>query len=155
MQLRLTEKIDLMLFISKEWRNAAKPCSIAYSIKEHEDIIASPDQIHLKSITEEDKIVSFIVLEGLLQQNRSINIKQMVVHPANQGYGRQTIHLFKAYCFEELAMHRISVEVFSFHTSAIKLFESEGFKIEGVLRDAKLDDKGFHDLTILSILSDQ
>ena len=56
---------------------------------------------------------------------------------------------------EELKLHRLVLDVYSFNPSAEKVYLKAGFKREGVLRDAIMDDNKYADDILMSILEDE
>jgi RimJ/RimL family protein N-acetyltransferase len=61
--------------------------------------------------------------------------------------------LVVGYGFEELGLHRISLEVYSFNPRARHVYDKVGFVAEGVLRDALRWGDGWVDATLMSILA--
>lgn len=53
----------------------------------------------------------------------------------NQGYGSEAIKLFIQYGMEELHLHKINLEVFSFNPRAEDVYTKIGFKLEGIKRE--------------------
>ncbi|MEF8815154.1 MAG: GNAT family protein [Salinibacter sp.] len=52
-----------------------------------------------------------------------------------RGYGRDSFELLLSYCFDQLALHRVSAETFEYHTAWRDLVEGMGFAKEGTARD--------------------
>lgn len=55
------------------------------------------------------------------------------------------------FAFEELKLHRLELDVFSFNPRAEKTYLKAGFKREGVLRDAIIYDDKYADDILMSI----
>ncbi len=68
------------------------------------------------------------------------------------GYGREAIRLVQQYAFDTLTFHRLWLDVFTNNKRALKLYKSEGFKIEGVHRQAVRHESGFVDVRVMSVL---
>ncbi|WP_308167424.1 GNAT family N-acetyltransferase [Catellatospora tritici] len=71
----------------------------------------------------------------------------------DRGLGTEAIRMFIGYGFEQLRLHRISLEVFAFNPRARRVYEKVGFVAEGVLRDALRFDGQWIDATVMSILA--
>ncbi len=56
---------------------------------------------------------------------------------------------------EELKLHRLALDVYSFNPSAEKVYLKAGFKREGVLRDAIMNGDKYADDILMSILEDE
>lgn len=59
------------------------------------------------------------------------------------------------FAFEEIKLHRLELDVFSFNLRAIRAYEKAGFKHEGVLRDAIKDGDHYADDILMAILEDE
>ncbi len=88
--------------------------------------------------------------------NRSIRIGADIVKELRgQGYGTRAYDLLKKYCFDFLNMHRVWLAVLDTNTVAIRLYEKQGFQIEGKYREAIFRDGTYHDYVLMSILEQE
>lgn len=71
----------------------------------------------------------------------------------DRGLGTEAARLLVAYGFDELGLHRISLEVYAFNPRARRAYEKVGFIVEGTLRDALRFDGEWVDATLMSMLS--
>ena len=94
-----------------------------------------------------------MVLTGLDNPDRSIELKRLVVDRKGEGLGRETLRQTKALVFEQLGAHRLWLEVIVGNERAHSLYLSEGFVEEGVHRESLLQDGRFLDLIVMSILA--
>jgi RimJ/RimL family protein N-acetyltransferase len=69
-----------------------------------------------------------------------------------KGYGTDAMRSLVRYAHDELALHRVSLEVFTDNTRAIRSYEKLGFMREGVRRQAMWKDGAFRDLLVMSVL---
>lgn len=99
--------------------------------------------------------VGFIILAGLRNPNKSIEFMRVVIKDKGRGLGRKVLRAIKAHCFSELKAHRLWLDVKVFNERAKSLYESEGFIVEGVLRDCIKSDDGYESLAVLSILENE
>lgn len=72
-----------------------------------------------------------------------------------KGIGRWAVETTQKIAFEYLALHRLSLEVFSFNPHAEKLYQQTGFQYEGRLREAVLHRGQFADIILMAILEEQ
>lgn len=63
----------------------------------------------------------------------------------SKGYGTEAGQLIIRYGFEQLGLHRIRSEVFSFNERSIRLHNRLGFTREGCLREAVYVNGKYHD----------
>ncbi|MYL44250.1 GNAT family N-acetyltransferase [Virgibacillus halodenitrificans] len=69
-----------------------------------------------------------------------------------KGYGKEALQLLLTYAFNELNLHRVSLQVFSFNTRAIQLYEKLGFVEEGKCREALYRNGEWHDIIQMGLL---
>ena len=150
----LPEEIDLIFKMENQVENVKFVSP--YNKKRHLEVIENKDEEHLtvwqKKTT---KIVGFIILSGLQNPNLSLEFRRIVIQEKGKGIGRQCLQLVKRYCFDELKFHRLWLDVFEDNLRAIHLYQSEGFKKEGKLRDAIRQGENYKSLLILSILENE
>ncbi|MDX8046671.1 GNAT family protein [Gracilibacillus sp. S3-1-1] len=68
------------------------------------------------------------------------------------GYGKEALSLLLDFAFNELNLHRISLNVFSFNKRAIHVYQSLGFIQEGTSRQALFRNGQWHDIIQMGIL---
>lgn len=71
------------------------------------------------------------------------------------GIGSWVISLTRDFAFEELKLHRLSLDVYSFNPRAEQAYLRAGFRREGVLRDAISDNGHYADDILMAILEDE
>lgn len=127
-----------------------------YDEKRHLQSIESNNESHLiiwcKKTT---KIIGFIILVGLENANLSLEFRRLVIQSKGRGIGRQCLRLIKEYCFKEIKFHRLWLDVFDDNQRAINLYKSEGFQIDGYLRDVIKQKDSYRTLMLLSILENE
>jgi diamine N-acetyltransferase len=148
------ENIDLVISIESEQEN--KTFITPYDKKRHFQVIDSKDEEHLTVWDKTtEKIVGFIILAGLENPNLSLEFRRIVIQSKGKGFGRQCLKLTKDYCFNNLKFHRLWLDVFDDNERAITLYTSEGFKVDGQLRDIIKQGDIYRTLILLSILENE
>ncbi len=71
-----------------------------------------------------------------------------------RGFGAEAVKLLVNYGFEQLNLHRISSEVFSFNERSLRMHKKLGFREEGRQREAWFKNGRFHDWVLFGILRD-
>ena len=94
----------------------------------------------------------FLILIGCRSQNQSLELKRMVVQSKGSGYGRAALRVAKKVAFDDLRAHRLWLDVKEGNSRAQSLYDSEGFMVEGRLRDAVKVAGGFESLVVMSML---
>jgi RimJ/RimL family protein N-acetyltransferase len=105
-----------------------------------------------------DRASGACVGEAVLNQwdpgSQSCNFR-ILIGPAgqNRGLGTEATRLVVGYGFEQLGLHRISLEVYAFNPRARRAYEKAGFRPEGVLRESLRYGDQWIDATVMSILA--
>lgn len=101
-----------------------------------------------------DETIGEIALSDMDGTNRTGHLRIAIGEEQHQGkgYGREALLLMLEYGFGILNMHRIELEVFSFNSRAVHLYESIGFLREGVRRQVLYYHHEYHDAVMMSML---
>lgn len=73
----------------------------------------------------------------------------------SKGYGSDTLNILIKFIFEQMNIHKIKLNVFSFNKRAIKCYEKCGFKTEGILREEIFRNGKYYDEIIMGLLRDE
>jgi RimJ/RimL family protein N-acetyltransferase len=115
---------------------------------------AQPDRLDLAVVDRATgRCVGEVVLNDWDAGNRSCGFR-MLLGPdgRDRGLGSEALRLVVGYGFEQLGLHRISLEVYAFNPRARHVYEKAGFVADGVLREALRYDQEWIDATVMSIL---
>lgn len=124
-----------------------------WSRDDHRDAVRSPDGSHwMLEASTDSRTIGYLIFRGLTSPERSIELKRIVVSEKRQGYGREAMQIAKRLAFELFGAHRLWLDVFTDNEGAWQLYESDGFKREGILRECWLDGERYRSLVILSML---
>lgn len=69
-----------------------------------------------------------------------------------KGVGRRATEAMIDWGFRQMNLHKISLSVLATNKRAIRLYESIGFRHEGVLRDEQYRDAKYVDVVLMSLL---
>ncbi|MBV7272938.1 GNAT family N-acetyltransferase [Clostridiaceae bacterium UIB06] len=102
----------------------------------------------------ENKFIGVTGFENILWNNGVATIYIGIGDDSfkGKGLGKESLSLTMDFGFEELNLHRIQLNVLSYNTPAIKLYESLGFKREGIYREFVHRDGKRHDMYLYGIL---
>lgn len=122
----------------------------------------------LKSLEEDDryffliiapdgKIIGESVINEIDWDLRCANFRIALYQRSERGKGIGTwaTEFTRDFAFEELHLHRLELDVYSFNPRAERVYLKAGFKREGVLRDAVKDGDKYADDILMSILEDE
>ena len=130
----------------------AAPWIVRWSRERHERAIVDLDEAHLL-VCDGEQPVGFVLLAGLTNENRSVELGRIVIEPAGRGLGRAALRLVLDRAFGELGAHRVWLDVKVDNARARRAYEAVGFVEEGVLRDALLTDGRYESLAVMSVLA--
>jgi diamine N-acetyltransferase len=152
-RLRPTMTSDLEFVVSLERDPQNLAFITPWERTQHEAAIRFPDFRHF--IIEGGpglESVGFVILIGCRSQNQSLELKRMVVRSKGEGFGRAALRVIKKVAFDDLGAHRLWLDVKAHNTRAKALYDSEGFVVEGVLRESVRTNDGFVSMVVMSML---
>ena len=153
-RLRPTTADDLDFVVQTEQDEDNRPFVGQWPRERHRDTCAEPNAAHLIIETIADRrAVGYVILTGLGDANETVELLRIVVSDKGQGHGRATLQLIKRFVFEELMAHRLWLDVRDHNIRARRLYESEGFLVEGTLRESTKVGERFESLVIMSMLA--
>lgn len=119
--------------------------------------VNAEDRYDFMIISPDGKIIGESVINEIDDELRSANFRIGLFHSdeCGKGIGSWAIEIIRDFAFEELKLHRLELDVFSFNSRAIKAYKKAGFKQEGVLRDGIKDGDKYADDVLMAILEDE
>lgn len=116
--------------------------------------INDPEKFRPLTAVEGDRAVGHVELT-LERKHDLAYIGRVLVAPAERGRGLGTALMREVvrFAFDELDLHRISLNVFDFNTPAIRCYERVGFVREGHLREARRASDGYWSLLVMGMLA--
>ncbi len=147
----MTSDLEFVLSLEQDPENLA--FITPWERTQHEAAVRFPDFRHF--IIEGGEgldAAGFLILIGCRSQHQSIELKRMVVQAKGAGLGRAALRVAKKVAFDDLGAHRFWLDVKSRNSRAKALYDSEGFVVEGTLRDSVKVQGGFDSLIVMSML---
>lgn len=151
-RLRLTKENDLNFVLAAEQSAENRLFVSAWTREQHRAAFETEDLRHLVVETVEGKSVGYVILAGLLDVNKNVEFRRIVITEKGKGYGKQALQSIKKLAFEILKAHRLWLDVKEHNKRARHIYETEGFTTEGVLRDCLKTEDGFESLVVMSML---
>lgn len=153
-RLRPTMQSDLPYVLTLEQDPQNLPFITPWERTQHEAAIRFPDFRHF-IIEGGDALqaAGFLILIGCKSRHRSLELKRMVVQHQGQGVGRAALRVAKKVSFDDLGAHRFWLDVKTRNTRARALYDSEGYVVEGVLRESVRVSDSYESLTVMSMLA--
>lgn len=88
------------------------------------------------TLKDSNQIIGEVVFNEYDELTNNVNFRVLISQSySNQGLGSEAIQLFIQYGFEQLNLHKISLEVFSFNPRAEHVYTKSGFELEGIKKE--------------------
>ncbi|EOT46515.1 MULTISPECIES: GNAT family N-acetyltransferase [Enterococcus] len=101
----------------------------------------------------DDELIGSLAVYGINYQNSNCEIGLIVAEDAKrQGYGDEAMKIIIEFVFNYLPMNKIKLQVFSFNTAAINLYQQLGFTHEGTLKEEIFRFGTYQDLENYALL---
>lgn len=155
MLLRIATGADIPAIIKLERNPTACQFVGQWSEDRHRSTLAGSDARYYVSESEAGEVEAYVILRGLKEDSRGIEIKRVVVGTPERGLGRRILTEIIRIAFTELGAHRLFLDVFEDNARARHLYESLGFKYEGVMRESAQRDGRWFNLHLMSILESE
>jgi len=109
---------------------------------------------HLAVTAADGTYLGEVVLNELEEDDLAMNYRIALAGPSlrGQGYGTEAGRAVVDWAFDEVGLHRVSLEVFAFNPVAQRSYEKIGFLVEGRARDALRWDGAWVDAVRMAML---
>lgn len=146
---------------SEYWRLQSSGPAYTYSVNEvkkwleketvTENDVNYPFHIHC---LEDDRLIGDVGLDGVRFSHGDTFVGISIGDPQDwgKGYGTDAMRIILRYAFDELNLHRVSLNVFEYNPRAICSYEKAGFKIEGRIRQLLNREGRRWDIIFMGIL---
>jgi len=152
---RETKIDDLDFVIKTESAKDNKKNVFQWTKKEHIEIINNIDTLHLIIEDNNYNRIGYAIVAGVKSNNKSIEIRRVVINEKNRGYGSEFLKLMQEYTFEDLGYHKLWLDFFESNERVEGLYKRNGFKKEGKLRDLYYYNNKYITMVVMSILEDE
>jgi diamine N-acetyltransferase len=155
----LASDLDAVVAIERDQHNL--PFITPWERTQHEGAIRFPDFRHfIIEAGDSHERLGFVILQGCRNPHKSVELKRIVLQTKGHGLGRACVRRLKEMAFTDLGAHRFWLDVKSLNTRALALYESEGFVVEGRLRESvritattgDVTADGYDSLIVMSLL---
>ena len=126
---------------------------LQWTKEQHRGAMEDEDMLHLViEDSQTHSLVGYAIIAGLKNYDRNIELKRIAISEKNKGYGREAIKQIRKISFEALNGHRLWLDAICKNHKAHRLYESEGFVQEGVLRECMFINGQYESIVVMSIL---
>lgn len=155
MLLRLASAADLPAIVNLERTPFAREFVGQWSEERHQATLASGDALYYVHEADWGEVEAYAILRGFQETSGSIELKRIAVAVPERGLGRRILKELLRIVFRERGAHRLFLSVFEDNTRALHVYESLGFKYEGVMREAAKRDGQWCNLHLMSMLESE
>jgi RimJ/RimL family protein N-acetyltransferase len=87
-------------------------------------------------------------------ESRSAEMGIMIGEAAyrGRGYGTDAVRALVRFGFEQMNLHRVWLQAFSFNPAGLAAYVKAGFAEEGRLRDEHYQDGAYHDVVVMALV---
>jgi diamine N-acetyltransferase len=152
---RSTTPADLEFVLTTERSDDSADFVVQWSGRQHLAALDDANVAHwiLEAEGANRRAVGFVILAGVDPPGGSVEFKRIVVAEKGCGFGREAVRLVKREVFGRYRAHRLWLDVFEHNQRARALYASEGFTVEGMLREHVKWQDHWRSLVLMSMLS--
>ena len=147
-----TDDLEYIMKLQSDAENSSY--IVPFPREKHEKVIQSPIE-SMDVIAEEKKSgerAGYFFINGLTNEFNELEFTHFIIDKKGQGYGHEAMKLLKAWAFEQKKAHRAWMDCKDYNARALHLYESEGMKREGLIRETIMYQGKYENLVVLGIL---
>jgi RimJ/RimL family protein N-acetyltransferase len=163
-RLRAIERSDIPAFL--RWFNDPEVRSYVFAVfptsrAEEErwfEAQVGDDSMHIFAVETSDGVhIGRAGLRELDWKNRSAVCGIVIGEKSywHRGYGSDALRTLLRFAFEELNLHRVSLNVYAFNQRAIRCYENIGFRHEAQLRQRRFTAGRYVDELVMGMLGEE
>jgi diamine N-acetyltransferase len=120
--------------------------------EQHTKALADQDFCYLVMTGDAGEVVGYAILRGVRSEDRSVELKRIVVDAPGQGLGKMLLRFVARRVFDEWDAHRLWLDVYETNPRAKWVYTEFGFQVEGVMRESSYRDGEYHSQVLMSLL---
>jgi RimJ/RimL family protein N-acetyltransferase len=123
------------------------------------DSVRNQDDVAVFGIRllEDNRLIGSCQLLNINPDHRTADLQIRIGDPParGRGHGTEAVALLLSHAFHTLKLRRVALHVFATNAAALRLYETSGFRREGILRSAALIDGIAVDVVVMGILAQE
>jgi len=154
--LKETGEADLDFVIQAENDPANSYYVDHWDYNKHRDSLMESDVKHMIIFNKSGNIpVGYSIMAGFSGRHKCAELKRLVITDKGKGYGQQALDLIKEMVFRDLDFHRLWLDVKEHNILAKTIYEKNGFKEEGHLRECVYVEDHYESIYIMGLLKSE
>jgi len=125
------------------------------TMEQHLDEIEDPNHLLLLFRTKEDDRIVGYALARVDWKSEVFELRRIAITEKGIGFGREVMEAIMKFAFTELGTNRFWLDVYPDNLIGIRLYESLGMHLDGVLRQNYKSSRGYLDQIIYSMLKSE
>jgi len=125
------------------------------TMEQHLEEIEDPNHLLLLCRTKEDGRVVGYALARIDWKSEVFELRRIAITEKGIGFGREVMEAIMKFAFTELGTNRFWLDVYPDNLIGIRLYESLGMHLDGVLRQNYKASRGYLDQIIYSMLKSE
>jgi [ribosomal protein S5]-alanine N-acetyltransferase len=123
--------------------------------EQHYEEIEDPNHLLLLFHAKEDGRIVGYALARIDWKSEVFELRRIAISEKGQKFGRETMEAIMKFAFTELGTNRFWLDVYPDNLIGIRLYESLGMHLDGVLRQNYKASRGYLDQIIYSMLKSE
>jgi len=123
--------------------------------EQHLDEIKDPNHLLLLFRAKEDDRIVGYALARIDYKSEVFELRRIAITEKGMGFGRETMKAIMDFAFNQLNINRFWLDVYPDNLIGIRLYESLGMHLDGVLRQNYKSSRGYLDQIIYSMLKSE
>ncbi len=118
------------------------------------DLTGNRISLHVDNL--EGEFVGWVNINGIDYRNGTFSPGVGIFRPyQRRGYGTEVVQIVLRYCFNELRLHKCSVDCLDINLGSQKLLQRLHFEPEGRVRECLYFDGAYHDKLLYGLTADE
>lgn len=123
--------------------------------EQHLEEIDDPNHLLLLFRAKDDERIVGYALARIDWKSEVFELRRIAITEKGMGFGRESMEAIMKYAFKELGTNRFWLDVYPDNLIGIRLYESLGLHLDGVLRQNYKSTRGYLDQIIYSMLKSE
>lgn len=155
LKFRKTTVDDLEYVLATEQDHENKSYITAWTKTQHMAALDHADCLHMTIEDQERSPVGFVIIFGLENKSRNIELMRIVISEKGKGYGTASLMMIQDFVFRHLKAHRLWLDVKEHNVRARHIYKKLGFQYQEKLNEFVEKEDSDDSLVVMSMLEEE